>query len=212
MVASPAGRSGACSSSNQPGTASCRGSGPAAEVPGPTAGAASASCASCAARAARCLTASSTRPSSPTENSGDFRARASDRSCPGDTSTSSSAIRSCTSGASCRSFFSGCWTAMCSARNSSCITARRLRLRDSTMMSDGTCPPAMRCATHRAACRHSSVSRRSSGSTRGVVRLSRQAGRGSSYDRSTSAASPSAASRAISGNASAAPVAADSVV
>ena len=60
------------------------------------------------ARVCRCSGRSAPASSSLRPNSGDFSARASDRSCAGDTSTSSSATMSSTSGASTRSVFSGC--------------------------------------------------------------------------------------------------------
>ena len=102
-------------------------------------------------------------------NSGELSARASDRSCPGETSASSSATTSCTSGASPRSVFSGCCAAMCRRRSSSCISASRSRRRASTMISrrrsaggdargDPARPPAGIPV----------CSRRSSGSTRGT--------------------------------------------
>ena len=117
-------------------------------------------------------------------NSGDFSARASDRSWSGETSASSSATMSCTSGASFSSFFSGCWTAMCSLRSSSCSTASRLRRRASTMiwLRRQRRPRCARRSSARPA-RHSFCSRRSSGSTRGVVRLSRHGSAPSSSSR-----------------------------
>src|SRR5665647_2500883 len=79
--------------------------------------------------------ASSIKASSFIPNSGDLRARASDKSCCGDTRTSSKATTSCTSQHSIKSVFSPIWAAMCRRRNSSCIRSKAARLRASTITS-----------------------------------------------------------------------------
>ena len=120
--------------------------------------------------------ASCTKASSGKLNSGDLSTRASDRSCCGDTSTSSSATMSCTSQQSISSVFSPMRAAMPSVRNSSCKGPRPARLRDSTITSCGLRPCDICSAIHRAAWRASSVRRVSSGTSRGTVRLSRHPG------------------------------------
>ena len=118
--------------------------------------------------------ASSTSDSSGKPNRGDFSARASDRSCCGDTSTSSSATTSSTSQQAISSVFSPICAGMPKARNSSCKGSSPARLRDNTMISCGGRPAATCPAIQRAAWRASSVRTVSSTVSRGVVRLSRQ--------------------------------------
>ena len=146
-----------------------------------------------------------TRSASLMPKTGDFSTRARDKSCSGDTSTSSSATRSCTSGMSARSFFSGCCAGMCSAANSACIRPRRSRLRANTMMSLGCRHRVCSCcANQRAAWRHSRVLRVSSAIKRGVVRLSRQPGMASSPSAYSAVVATfetsNAASRSMRGN------------
>ena len=125
---------------------------------------------------ARWHTTSCTKSASLTPKMGDFKARARDKSCAGDTSTSNNATTSCTSGMSAKSVFSGCKAAMCRADNSACISPRRSRLRASTITSLGWNAPTANCsANQRAAWRHSRVLRVSSAISRGVVRELRHA-------------------------------------
>ena len=115
-----------------------------------------------------------TRASSGTLNSGERSARASDRSCRGDTSASSRATMSSTSQQSISSVFSPIWAATCRARSSSSKGSKLARLRLSTITPGGLMPLAIWLFIHAAACRASSVLRVSSSSSRGVVKLSRQ--------------------------------------
>ena len=156
-------------------------------------------------RAARTVRAMRTRSSSDRLNSGERSACASDRSCPGDTSASTSASTSRTAGSSPSTRSSGCSQAMPSARSSACSTLSGARLRASTISSRAGVPLAICAASQCAACWASRVIRVSSGSSRGSVRLSRQAGR--------SPLSCTFSGRSISGRAASPPVAAaDSVV
>ena len=115
-----------------------------------------------------------TSASSLTPNSGERRARASERSCCGETSTSSSATISSTSQQSISSVFSPICAGTCSLRSSSCKGIKPARLRDKTMMFNGFSPALICPAIQAAAWRASSVRRVSSGTSRGVVKLSRQ--------------------------------------
>ena len=148
--------------------------------------------------AERTARASCTKSWSSTEKSGDFKARANDKSWRGDTSASSKATTSSTSGQSISSVFSGCWAAMCNAASSACIRPRRSRLRASTMMWWGrsVVPGADSCwCSQRAAWRHSSALRVSSTSRRGVVNELRQAGSLSGPSSSLSACASSRSRR-----------------
>ena len=118
---------------------------------------------------------SHSRSSSLAPNSGLFRARANDRSCPGEASTSSTASRSSASGDSCSARCSAttcgtsCWASASATRPSVA------RLRASTMMSPGFKPAWwMRSATAAATCPASAARRCSSASLRAWVSESRQ--------------------------------------
>ena len=124
--------------------------------------------------------ASETKAESSKLNKGDFKARASDRSCCGDTSTSSNATTSCTSQHSIKSHLSPTWAAICKCRSSSCNGNKPARLRDNTMTLAAprslpwACQSFSCCAIQAAACRASWARRLSSGNSRGVRKLSRQ--------------------------------------
>ena len=112
--------------------------------------------------------------SSSAANSGDFKARASDRLWPGEASTSSKATRSSASGESCTVSASGMTCGMPSAASASATSRRGSRLRASTMTSPGLkprCPTssAMALATLRASITRS----RSSGGRRACVKEGR---------------------------------------
>ena len=122
-----------------------------------------------------CTSSASSKP-----NSGDFSACASDTSWRGDTSASTRASKSCTTGSSCSSVFSANCAGRCKASSSCLNKARRSRLRASTITSQAWIVPASdapsprnACANQRAACRASSTLRLSSGLWRAMVSESR---------------------------------------
>ena len=158
-------------------------------------------------RSLRCKTASATKSASGSPNRGERSTRANDKSCVGDTSTSSRAVMSCTSQQSIRSVFSPICAGTCSACSACCTGSKPARLRDSTMMSAGFTPLATCRAIQAAAWRASRLRRVSSCNWRGVVRLSRHSAFGSA-----ASASSADSARGIAGNRPRLPVWPEAVV
>ena len=107
-------------------------------------------------------------------NRGERSARASDRSCRGETSASTSATTSCTSGASASFDLSASSAWIPWSARACCMAASVSFLRASTRISVAGIPARSHCASQPAAWRHSRRRNCSSGLVCGMVRLLRQ--------------------------------------